>query len=176
MKLRGIHDTFHVSLLKTYTDDPLSHEPQPEQDIIFSDGHEFAVEKHSLSSEKTRLTPVYHQTSCFYSLSNRDSADSTIHLGTAASADRTIHSCIAYRTGSTPHLGIAYRARSTPHLGTAYRAYRATYTVSSARVFQGLPLIQSVAYLLSRCIFSSYKAPELFVPTSSQSDTILPTV
>ncbi len=43
-------------------------------------------------------------------------------------------------------------------------------------VFQRLLLIQSVAISLSRSIFFLYKAPQFFVPTSSQSKTTLPTV
>ncbi len=46
MKLRVIHGTFHVSLLKLYTEDHFGREPQPEPAGLFDHGHEeFALEK-----------------------------------------------------------------------------------------------------------------------------------
>ncbi len=35
MKVRGIHDIFHVTLLKTYTADLFCREPQPEPAVLF---------------------------------------------------------------------------------------------------------------------------------------------
>ncbi len=54
MQFRGIHDTFHVSHLKPYTEDLFCGEPQPEPAVLFDDGiEEFTVEK-ILSHRKER--------------------------------------------------------------------------------------------------------------------------
>ncbi len=54
MKQKGIHDTFHVSLLKPYVDDKFDRDPAPEPAMIFADGHqEFEVEQ-VLSHRKRR--------------------------------------------------------------------------------------------------------------------------
>ncbi len=46
MNQKGIHDTFHVSLLKPYVADTFDRDPAPEPAMIFADGHqEFEVEK-----------------------------------------------------------------------------------------------------------------------------------
>ncbi len=46
MKQKGIHDTYHVSLLKPYVDDTFDRDPAPEPAMIFADGHqEFEVEQ-----------------------------------------------------------------------------------------------------------------------------------
>ena len=45
MKARRIHDTFHVSLLKPFVEDPFARDPAPEPAIEFPDGHqEYEVE------------------------------------------------------------------------------------------------------------------------------------
>ncbi len=54
MKLREIHDTFHVSHLKPYTEDLSCREPQPEPAVLFDDGYaEFTVEKILSNRQKT---------------------------------------------------------------------------------------------------------------------------
>ena len=40
MKAKGIHDTFHVSLLKSYTKDSFERYPENFRPVRFADGHE----------------------------------------------------------------------------------------------------------------------------------------
>ncbi len=65
------HDTFHVSLLKPYTDDMFCREPQPEPAVLFDDGHEeFAVEKYSLI-ENTCYTQEHHKIESYADRENK---------------------------------------------------------------------------------------------------------
>ena len=57
VRARGIHDAFHVSILKPYTEDPFARYPRPEPAIKFADGHEeFEVEKIVAHRERRRKT------------------------------------------------------------------------------------------------------------------------
>ena len=54
MKARGIHDAFHVSLLKPFVEDTFQRDPAPEPAVHFADGHqEYEVEA-ILSHRKRR--------------------------------------------------------------------------------------------------------------------------
>ncbi len=59
MKLREIHDAF---LLKLYTEDLISREPQQERAVIFVDGHEDDVTEKSFSYRKNRGNLQYLKT------------------------------------------------------------------------------------------------------------------
>ena len=59
MKAKGIHDAFHVSLLKPYVEDTFSRTEEPSPAVKFKDGHEEYEVEEILATKRIRGEPRY---------------------------------------------------------------------------------------------------------------------